>query len=522
MANEQLEQKRVDAKSKEEQRQAATQRLIEIGEAVAHELIEEKDTYYVTDQGLFFQFIKTSADGEYRWIAVKGEALKNSRPIEFNLGPEVWRSFMTTLEQEGRIKDTMTTTFDKNLPANVLNRLRLDSWAPRVEGQHSEYFDLLLTCLASGRENVKEYLEKAITHKLVHPEDSSLPALVIYGAGGSGKNLLIERVLGTLFGKEQLVKFSSVESVKSFQEGLEGKSLVLFDETTVQSNKEMEMLKGIVGVPRLSINPKGAKHFMADNTAWYFFTNNNHDRSPVMLSGDGVMGSDRRWSIIRCHKLWVQVLHQYMVENVDQSTTQDQAHRFSMNDLTPKVFGNRLEVGKWRNYLETKWGSHGNPGAFHDEDYSKLKERQITVEEQLVRDVFLSSDFRYVGVKTLYALYNNTLGEQRRRGGMSFAAFKEFLANAVQDLNAQGLVKIDYNQTMKVYVHEKTRNGLGNKVRTNRAMYLNAAFEQPKTLEDNDDYYMLGNYLDVVLRDDEEAPLAAPGSVSELRNRFIA
>src|SRR3546814_625261 len=151
--------------------------------------------------------------------ALKTDRRSLTDSLEYDLLLEVMR-------EDGRYKDTLTYSF-REQPDDVLNMLRVNFIKPVNDGQAPHWlFDTVIRSIGGDKiENIED-IEKLVLAKYLHPEDITLPALVLQDDGGTGKSLFVSILLGTLFGKRVVDDNLSMDDLTGkFNARLEGQML---------------------------------------------------------------------------------------------------------------------------------------------------------------------------------------------------------------------------------------------------------------------------------------------------------
>ncbi|MFK7780497.1 MAG: DUF5906 domain-containing protein [Candidatus Gracilibacteria bacterium] len=144
-----------------------------------------------------------------------------------------------------------------------------------------------------------EYLHKLILFKYTHLNEFNIPAVVLYGVGGSGKGTIIN-LFGTMLGKENVWENLGQENLNSSFSVYKGEQFIVeFAEITRNSiNQDMRILnklKNLVLSPTHTVNLKGINHYKIDNVALFFISSNSN--TPIQL--DSKEKGNRRFTIIK-------------------------------------------------------------------------------------------------------------------------------------------------------------------------------------------------------------------------------
>jgi hypothetical protein len=419
MATKTPEQQAADLKQKFEQMEA--QRKAE--EALATmliPLIEKKDIYYVGETHHYMMYEKVSG-----WKSYSPEAIAKLFALTKPNEKIVFDECLRKLE---RIKEHTAISFNE-MGSNVLNFLSVEDWLQPEKGPIEPIFDILMDSLSGGKVENREHLEQCIVYKYMHPEDYLLPCITISGAGGAGKNELVERVFATIFGDRQVVVLGTDSAFGQFNGQMIGKTVVFIDEAIVEKG-DAEALKRKVGNKTISINEKYGLQGNYDNTPWYWLGGNGTNGA-VMLAKDT---TDRRYSVLTVkHSImfWV-AKHLGMSELPKPGVVLPASHpaviwyRDNMKHLSdPK------QVARWLMSIILKWGNQKHvPGALHSIDYQNVINSQKSSFENAMEHVF-GPKFHHIEGKTLYRVYCAINKEETDKKGFTKHRNK-FLTDAQQ------------------------------------------------------------------------------------------
>lgn len=375
-------------------------------------------------------------------------------------------------EGSRRLKEHTVRSFSKRWEndVTVVNLATTADWAKPVEGEPHFIFDLLLQCLAGNRVPEQEHIEQSLIWKYTHPGEYMLPALVLFGGSGTGKGLLMEHIIKTIFTIEHYVKLLHANQLKDFNETLEEAVVVLFDEAHFRDPQEEEWLKANVMNSVASVNGKGKARQNVETTIWYLIANNDELSSPVRVTGEKI---DRRYSLIRTSIDFVDVLAEHLgcsaKEAADRLTT----------EFVPKVLNSQHEVGKWLNHLMLKYPNLESPPlAWHGEDYEAVLEHAQTLDELVLEEIFVQRNIDYISRACLYMYYQQRAAEdgiqQNRVKGK-----KKFDELALNWLKKKGLPFICQNKKRHKGL-EPAKYGM----RSGIELYIRVGFKGPYTTND--------------------------------------
>jgi len=324
--------KQVQAVEQEiESKETEVNQLIEDEKPTLYDLVDEliatRLIYYVSDQGVLTEYLPDQG----QWVDYKVTDFIHG---EFLSGIRGARSFLQKRLQAFRRSYRTQKLSAKQLPDYTLNRFRRDHWVTPKAGKYHEVFDILIRSLGDNKTENMKHIIQVIAWKYLYPEAYDLPCIVIYGEGGAGKNTFVERVLGTMFGKNQVIAIRQ-EQMRNFNGLIEGKIAVLLDEAS-SDKANMDQLKHMIGQESLVIDRKYGKNYQSDNLALYF-TGGNGALGAVYLGRDQ---SDRRFSILQVDRSIID----HVMEVKDFSKRQDAVDWWTEHK---HLLENRDQVAMW-------------------------------------------------------------------------------------------------------------------------------------------------------------------------------
>ncbi|MCP4523672.1 MAG: hypothetical protein GY828_05670 [Candidatus Gracilibacteria bacterium] len=148
------------------------------------------------------------------------------------------------------------------------------------------------------QENI-EYLHKAILYKYLNINDFTIPSIVFYGMGGSGKGTFIT-LLATIFGEDNVMANLGQQDLNSSFDTYKGQKIAVeFAEISANNTNSdiriLNKLKNIIGADKITVNEKGVQPYQIDNIAWFFISSNSN--KPLQL--DDRDKGNRRFTIIK-------------------------------------------------------------------------------------------------------------------------------------------------------------------------------------------------------------------------------
>lgn len=280
-----------------------------------------------------------------------GRILNKMAQKRLKLGTRVLADELADYFQDCRKDYTMTTcSFNtaKWSSQEVYNKasIIMNFWVMPEFSDSENYdkrFDFLINCIAGGKQENIDHLEKWVGYKRLYPERvANTPNLDIGGyPGGNGKGRFVE-LCKTIF-TNPCVSAANLDELTKFNSAWEMAALLYYDEPE-QNELPEGKLKNATGSEDIRIERKGIDATMADRTYSLIFLSNNPN-GVVKLAGTGSSGEDRRYSVIVTNLVMVD-------EAMRQGMNLEEAKVFvnGINDLIK----NRTEVGKWLGHIIAK------------------------------------------------------------------------------------------------------------------------------------------------------------------------
>ncbi|MFZ0258170.1 MAG: DUF5906 domain-containing protein, partial [Gammaproteobacteria bacterium] len=407
-------------------------------------MLDQEQLYFVLTANCYIEYFPN----ENKWRNYKPQAITERLPQLQD--KRVRELFVQALEDKKRMYRDVANSF-RPQPDYVLNKLSTERWLKPQPGEYSEWFDILFYSLGGGKQENIDHLEHVIAWKYLHPEQFLIPCVIIFGEGGVGKNVLIDVVLGNIFGEHQVSVINMEEVTGTFNDLIVGKTAVFIDEAVVD-NANMNRLKRVALNPTVNINEKYGPKYVADNTPLYF-AGGNDVLGAVRLAGDG---SDRRWSIVKVEKTLLEVISDYFEVGADpdkllaqDSSDEKVKEVFRLrNHGIDEVLKDKNEVAKWLHHIVEKWKDAGCPLGLHGEDYTGLIRAQKGPFEEVCEAIFFDENFTYISGKTLFAVYRNVYDESVPAGKGGIQRNK-FLAQVTAWLKRKRL-PIEYMENINI------------------------------------------------------------------------
>jgi hypothetical protein len=287
----------------------------------------------------------------------------------------------------GRYYNSMKSTNRTDIPRNVFNRLAVERKYWITESDEfaiaqpiiSDGISVLIKSIAGGKQENFDHICQVLLWKLKKVGDSTrLPALVIYGAEGSGKGIFSSKLLATTTTGTRSSVDMKVQNLDGFNSAMEGANFVVFNESD-QDKSCAAKVKKVIGSDTITIEKKGVDAYEVDNTALYIF-NTNDAMSSISLSRN--FNENRRFSIIHAdHSLiyWVK-----KKLNCDDGEAIDWIN----NEIIPDCEDRQIVANAIKWMQETYWNNMMRcPKALHGEDYSKLFDKQESSKTSFVQEL---------------------------------------------------------------------------------------------------------------------------------------
>lgn len=371
MRAEEKERKKTEAA---EAKQRQRDEKLEMIAAAASEFVAKHDLRYSIKHGLY---LLKSSNG---WIFAKKASLIESIPAWCD---DMNAQLKAIMEEDGRMYNDVTITFNPNLPADIFNMLDRSRWLKPTHGEkHHWMFDALMQALGSDKPENIDHLKRVIAYKFAQPECYTLPVLVFWGEGGTGKNLLVQCVLKTAFdGAAEAMGSDKVFG--NFNSLLKAMAAVLIDEA-VDTKVDGNAAKALFQSPTIKINEKGIIEYVVDNTPLYFIASNKNGGGGIWLDRTD---ADRRYSVMKCEDGLTLAFFVSLRLGVNEEEAKDWLYAEGQ-----KIATDPAEVAKWLGNLLADYGDQKQPRALHGRDFHALSERQKPILDRLCEAVFLATD----------------------------------------------------------------------------------------------------------------------------------
>lgn len=303
-------------------------------------------------------------------------------------------AFDNVLNNLGRKKLKTILSFDKNAPEMYLNLMRTDHWLKPKTGEAHKLFGVLLDSVSGDDAGAREQIERMIAWNYIYPASTMKNVGVLYGSGGTGKGLLVNNVLGTIYGPQNVSV--GIENVTGkFNGSIQFATNVLVDET-VASYNDSNGLKRIFGNTTIQYDVKYGQQSEGPQDKQFWMTS-NEVVGAVLLSGDG---SDRRYSVIKSE---ISLKDRLMaMEGITDSEKAVEYIQACVDD----ILTDKNEVAIWLNSLIEKYREQPKPGYYHGPAYDELLDIQKTSFENYLDDLAEWDNFEYISRDTLHEVYD--------------------------------------------------------------------------------------------------------------------
>ena len=289
----------------------------------------------------------------------------------FDENVNIQKLFVT--QKRTHYQETASFLNAKWSPANVYNKagvIRKFWLEPIFEQPYDPDLDMLIYCVAGGKQENIEHLEKWIAYKYFWPERSAnTPNLDLGGSpGGNGKTILIE-MMKTIFTPNCIVPAVAKELKDGFNASWELAVILHFDEPEEKELPASKMKNATGGVEQ-RVERKGVDAYSSDRNYSIVATSNN-PLGVFKLAGSGSAGEDRRYSVMNTDKpLRDEAQLRY-------GCTESEAQAI-VSTLASKKIRDREDVARW---LGAQILKHNIPvldtlPALHGHDYNQRFEDQ--------------------------------------------------------------------------------------------------------------------------------------------------
>lgn len=415
---ERARQQEEKAREKAEQEQQKAQDLL----AGAEEFITQHPMRFVRKHNCYWM---QNASGE--WYPVKPMAMSKSFGI---WDADFGRAVTYVLEQKGWSGyANVTYSYRQDLPPDILNLLSTEGWLQPDVGEHHWIFDVLVRSLGGNKTENMDHLEHCLVYKCLHPEAYTLPAFLIHGEGGVGKNVFVSGVLKAIF-DGQVTATAAANVIGAFNSLLVGKAVVMIDES-MEDKTDSAAMKILIGNQTFTVNEKGIPQFDADLTAWVWIGSNQHEGG-LWLDGTE---ADRRYSVFHVRDgesldYWIAKHQGWLKDRMTDDEVQAQRHRAKqwMFDEGFKLLTDKAQVAHWLGYLFLKHSDRPHPMPLHGEDYRRLLGIQEKVEKRIIAAVFNDPDFSHIASRTLYEGYKLEAERAGQKGKLKDSRFDSQIA----------------------------------------------------------------------------------------------
>ena len=393
--------------------------------AEAEQFLKEHPMWHVLRQGVYY---KRRADGEP--MPIRAEYLQRHHAV---WNTKFARAVTFVMEQNGWAYNDVTYSFSE-VEDDILNLMDRTMWITPEPGEYHPVYDWLTHAVGGGKPEAVDHLRHCIVHKYLHPEDYTLPAMVIFGEGGAGKNVMVNHVFKRLF-KGRSLSAESDHITGQFNALVAGQVIVMIDESMADRTSGSKT-KLLIGNRSFVANPKGLQPFECENTAWYWIGSNEKENGGIWLDRSH---ADRRYSVIHIEdgmtlEYWVAANQGWMPfqdYTDDQHAAGTKLAAKWLKDEGIKHLTDPKQIAAWLHRLITEYGERDAPRALHGADYQKLLGVQERVYDRIIKAVFCDEDFTHISKRTLYKGYEMCSKEAGEKGkildSVLFAKAESFL-----------------------------------------------------------------------------------------------
>lgn len=182
---------------------------------------------------------------------------------------------------------------------NILDETTIVVKKEWVKARLHPHIKLLIDNIGNWNEENIAWIHEAILYKLTHINDVNLPAMILFGAGWSGKWTFIN-LLSYIFGRENTLKNLGQRDLESSFDSYQGQKLIVeFQEISsgniAQDKKMLDRIKSIVWEKTITVRALYSNAREVDNIAWFHFSSNH--QVPIQL--DSKDSGNRRFTIMQ-------------------------------------------------------------------------------------------------------------------------------------------------------------------------------------------------------------------------------
>lgn len=356
----------------------------------------------------------------------------------------------------GRYYNSMKSTNRTDLPRNVLNRLAVERKYWITESDEfamarpvmSQGIRVLLESISGGKQENFDHICQVLLWKLKKVGDSTrLPALVIYGAEGSGKGIFSSKLLATTTTGTRSSVDMKVQNLDGFNSAMEGANFVVFNESD-QDKSCAAKVKKVIGSDTITIEKKGVDAYEVDNTALYIF-NTNDAMSSISLSRN--FNENRRFSIIHADHSLIYLVKKEL--NCDDGEAIDWIN----NTIIPDCEDRQIVANAIKWMQETYWNNMTRcPKALHGVDYMKLFDKQASAKASFAQELveaMLKAGYNVARKSDLIEVIQQRFEKDRIHENHAFRMIESYVAaNVEKFIGFESRKKFNSKDYRNVYV----------------------------------------------------------------------
>jgi hypothetical protein len=354
---------------------------------------DERLHFYVNDHGWWILF----KNNKWKFIkrgGLEGYNKKTKDPTYFDLLDEVLN------EKELKVFD-LTHKWTKEKMPYYLNLLEWDFCQPVESPNYHWFFDVLISSIGGGKQENITHIERLILNKYLHPEDQMLPALVLNDRGRTGKGLLAEILLPTVFGKDLVAVNIDIKNyIGNFNSVSIGKAVIAINETNDHEQIDMNALKSKLMTSTIVCNEKNKPEYFTNVTCLVIIQSNEF-QGAMRVTGDP---SDDRLSIVNGGIPIYDILVKDSRLNIPNKTSKI-CEDWIKSVAIPTILQDKTEVGKWLYCMYQKHGDVQNTSCLHGADYKKLLGVQQPFHIEIIEAIFNDTTFTHIKKSVLRDYY---------------------------------------------------------------------------------------------------------------------
>jgi len=353
------------------------------------EYFNELNVFYIStlDRWVSMDYLDESKPRDRFWETTNTKAMIIDCKEELNISRITQDELIDfAIENDFHKKRITSEPVDSNL-RRTLNKAAIEYqyWVHNhvdyfdIEAKKNEHIDLLFTSLSGNKQDNINHLYDWLAYKIFNTsENTTLPAINIFGAQGTGKNLFFENLLPTIFHGNRSIVNSLMKSVGGFNSEFEGATVLVFNESA-HNKADSEGLKNLIGSKYQTIEKKGMDKYTVKNMLSYLLFTND-----VLGSIQLEAGANRRYSIIHADTK-IQEIISLEKGIIDPEKINEYL------DILVATLSNEKAVMQHVKWMKNEYYTGKVPKAHQTNDYDNLKTNTRNTTEQVLDYIFKST-----------------------------------------------------------------------------------------------------------------------------------